>query len=198
MSVKTAVAVPRKSFGLGSIEIKDATQGLIQAKFATFNVVDLDGDWTLPTAFEAGAKVKMSAFGHTSWRGQLPIGKGVIRLEKDFAFFDGQFFMNTVSGRESFETVKAMGDLQEFSYGYDVLQEGQLTDELKLKGARRVLAKQLVHEISPVLVGAGGEGRTGLLSVKEAEISDAAEKETGTDARRELVKFLKTRARLAS
>jgi HK97 family phage prohead protease len=177
-------------------EVKDASKGIVVAKFATLNVKDFDDDLTLKGAFEEGAAVAISAYGHRSWSGSMPVGKGAIRTDGDDVLMEGQFFLNTSAGKETFEVVKEMGAQQEWSYGFDILEGGLLTEELRQKGVRRVLKKLKVYEVSPVLVGAGVDTTT--LSVKEKLIADAAEKETGTDARRELVKFLKTRARLAS
>lgn len=153
---------------LAGVEIKDAEKGIVEAVFSTFNVIDSDKDVTLPGAFEDGAPVRMSAYGHTSWHGELPVGRGVIRVGEKDAVLEGQFFLKAAHARETFEVVKEMGDLQEWSYGYDVLATGELTDEWKEQGAERVLSKLYVPEVSPVLRGAGVDTRT--LSVKaEAE-----------------------------
>src|SRR3546814_6704026 len=64
------------------------------------------------------------------------------------------FFMNTTHGRDTFETVKALSEdgLQEWSYGFDI-------DEYafgEVDGQRvRYLDRLTVHEVSPVLLGAG-------------------------------------------
>ena len=145
-------------------EVKDAAKGLVEAVFSTFNVKDFDDDMTLPGAFEDGASVTISAYGHKSWMGALPVGKGAIRAEAGRAVLDGQFFLQTDAGKETFEVVKAMGQDQQWSYGYDVLETGTLTDEMRQKGISRVLQKLKVYEVSPVLVGAGVG--TGTLSVK--------------------------------
>jgi HK97 family phage prohead protease len=148
------------------VEVKDADKGLVQAVFSTFNVKDHDNDVTLPGAFEDGAKVRISAFGHASWMGALPVGKGVIRIDGDRAVLDGKFFMSTDHGRDTFATVKEMGDLQEWSFGFEVLETGEVTEELRQTGVWRVLKKLKVHEVSPVLVGAGIGTET--LAVKAA------------------------------
>jgi hypothetical protein len=143
--------------GLRGVEVKDEAKGEVSAVFATFDVIDSDKDVTLPGAFEDGAPVRLSAYQHGSWSGALPVGKGVIRTSKTDAIFDGQFFMNTTAGRDTFEVVKQMGDMQEWSYGYDALEYsfGEKDDQHV-----RFLAKQLVHEVSPVLIGAGVGTRT--------------------------------------
>lgn len=137
---------------LSGVEIKDADQGLVTAVFATLNVKDHDGDVTTPGAFEDGANVRISSFGHTSWGGSLPVGKGVIREDGEKAILEGQFFLNTTPGRDHFETVKEMGPLMEWSYGYDVIEGGPG----KHQGEDvNFLRKLKVHEVSPVLLGAG-------------------------------------------
>jgi phage head maturation protease len=148
---------------LTGVSIKDADQGLVSAVFATLNVVDADGDVTLPGAFEDGAEVRISAFGHASWGGALPIGKGRIREQGDEAILDGQIFLGTTHGRDHFETLKEMGSLMEWSYGFDILEasDGEHTSGEKV----RFLRKLKVHEVSPVMLGAGVDTRT--LAVKD-------------------------------
>lgn len=152
---------------LGRVEVKDATKGEIQAVFSTFDQVDHDGDVTLKGAFTDGAPVQISAFNHGSWEGALPVGKGVIRVNGNEAVLDGQFFMDTQHGRDTFATVKAMGDLQEFSYGYNVADSETGTFEGK---SVRFLKALDVFEVSPVLKGAGIGTRT--LSVKSKTDED--------------------------
>lgn len=135
-------------------EIKDADKGEVAVVFATLDVIDSDGDVTNKGAFESGAKVRISAYGHTSWNGILPVGKGAIREVGKEAVMDGRFFMDTPAGADTFKVVKALGEdgLQEWSYGYDPVEfsfgefEGQQV---------RFLSKLKVHEVSPVLLGAG-------------------------------------------
>lgn len=146
-----------KAKGLKDFEVKDADQGVVTAVFSTFDVIDSDGDVTRPGAFEPGAEVRISAYGHMSWMGELPVGKGSIRSTKTEAILDGQFFMDTVAGRDTFTVVKELGALGEWSYGYDPVEysfgehEGQQV---------RFLDKLKVHEVSPVLLGAGVNTRT--------------------------------------
>lgn len=141
------------------VEIKDEAKGLVKAVFSTFNVIDSDRDVTPPGAFEDGAPVVISQYGHTSWEGELPVGKGTIRQTSKEAIFEGQFFMNTDHGKNAFLTVKELSDagLQEWSYGFDAIDysfgefEGQKV---------RFLNKLKVFEVSPVLRGAGVGTRT--------------------------------------
>lgn len=160
---KSDAGVETKS--CADMEIKDADRGEVRAVIARFNVVDKDKDVTLPEAIADGTKVRISPYNHSSIQGlSRPVGRGVIHVDGDKAVLEAKFFMSTVEGRESFQTVKEMADLQEWSYGYHVLERGELTDDLKQQGARRVLSKLHVIEASPVMIGAGVDTMT--LSVK--------------------------------
>lgn len=142
---------------LQGVEIKDAEKGEVEAVFSTFDVVDKDLDVTKAGAFSDGAPVRISAYGHQSWMGALPVGKGVIRTTGTEAILDGKFFMDTSVGRDTFTVVKEMGDLQEWSYGYDPVKFsfGEV-DGQKV----RFLEEIHVDEVSPVLIGAGVNTRT--------------------------------------
>jgi hypothetical protein len=145
---------------LTGVEIKDASKGEITAVFSRFDVVDSDGDVTLKGAFDDGAPVLIGAYGHASWgptRGassvpRPPIGKGTIKTDTEKAVLQGQFFMDMQDGRDTFESVKGCGDLQQWSYGYDIVDS-----EYGEFNGRKVqfLKKLAVPEISPVLAGAG-------------------------------------------
>lgn len=142
---------------LGRVHIKDAAKGEVTAVFSTLGVIDLDGDVTVPGAFEEGAPVRISAYGHSSWSGALPVGKGTIRTEGSEAILEGQFFMDTTAGRDTFTVVKELGEQQEWSYGFDVEERsfGKQDDR-----DVQFLKKLKVHEVSPVLLGAGVGTRT--------------------------------------
>lgn len=149
---------------LTGMTVKDADQGLVTAVFATLGVKDSDGDVTNPGAFEDGAEVVISAYGHTSWDGLLPVGKGIIREAGDTAVLDGQFFMDTTAGKETFAVVKALGAQGEWSYGYLPVKYSFGDHD----GERvRFLEALKVFEVSPVLLGAGVGTRT--LSAKSAD-----------------------------
>lgn len=149
----------RKS--LAPIEFKLSEEGEVTVAFSRFNVIDRDGDVTFPGAFSAGKAVPMSDYGHTSWSGAKPVGKGVISETGDLGIFTGAFFMETDQGRNAHATVKAMGDLQEWSYAYKILDGGPGTFDGKRV---RELRKLDPMEVSPVLLGAGIG--TGTLAIK--------------------------------
>lgn len=149
------------------LEVKDADRGQVRAVVSTYNVIDKDGDVTLPGAFEEGATVPISAYGHKSWEGALPVGLATLKSGARAAVAEGQFFMDTTHGRDTFTTVKELAaqGLGEWSYGYDPVKysfgehEGQQV---------RFLEQVKVHEVSPVLLGAGVDTRT--LSAKGGTI----------------------------
>ncbi len=98
------------------VEIKDAEKGIVTAAISKFGVKDHDSDLTLSGAF-GDQKVLISAYEHGSWMGALPVGRGTISEKDGEAIAELKFFMSTAHGREHFEVIKAMGDLQEWSYG---------------------------------------------------------------------------------
>jgi len=153
------------------VRIKNADEGTVEAVFSTFDVVDLDGDVTMKDAITDGAVVAISAYGHTSWNGALPVGKGRIRVEGNQAVLDGQFFMNTTGGRDTFETVKEMsaadGPGQQWSYSLTNVESEKGTVDGRTVN---ILRKIHVDEVSPVFKGAGIDTRT--LSVKGAKFSE--------------------------
>lgn len=153
-----------KQKALSGLKITDAAEGKITAVFATLNVKDSDGDVTLPGAFTK-EEVRISAYNHQSWKGALPVGKGKISEDGDEVVLEGEFFLDTTAGKDTFEVVKQMGDLQEWSYGYDVLDS-----ERGSKDGERVnfLKSMKVHEVSPVILGAGVDTRT--LAVKGKQL----------------------------
>ena len=132
----------------------DAKEGDVRALFATLNEIDKDNDVTLPGAFESGAAVRIAAYGHNSMgmSPQLPTGRGEIFADDEKAVMRGRFFLETTAGKDTYLTVKEMGDLQEWSYEYDILEaepgthRGQPVQHLK---------KLKVHGVTPVYLGAG-------------------------------------------
>lgn len=166
-----------KSFQ-GELLKADQSTGEVIAVFSRFNVIDSDGDVTVPGAFEQGAKTRVSAYNHGSSRGMaLPVGKGVITQDLEKATATMQFFMDTTGGRETFEVVKALGEDGQWSYNYDILD----AERGEFKGQRVQYLKELkVHEVSPVLVGAGVGTQTvfakDLKALTDDELAEEAER----------------------
>ena len=154
------------------VRVKDAEQGLVEAVFASHlvsvdqlknasaDVIDKDGDVTLKGAFTNGQAVVVSAYGHGSWEGKLPVGKGVIREEGDLAICDMKFFMDTTHGLDAFRTVKELSEdgLQEWSYSLNEVKASRA--QVAGRNVRVLEQVALVKEVSPVLMGAGVDTRT--------------------------------------
>ena len=100
--------------------------------------------------FTDGQKVRISYWGHR-WH-DLPVGRGEIQSDDEKAWVDGKFFLDTQAGLETYKTVKNLAELQEWSYGFDIDESysGQFEEQ-----DVRFLKKMIVHEVSPVMLGAG-------------------------------------------
>lgn len=140
-----------------SFRLKDAATGEIEVVFATLNVVDLDGDVLTKEAFTDGAPVIISAYGHRSHIGDLPIGKGKLVITDDEAKAEAHLFLDTTHGRDAFLTIKALEDLQEWSFA---LRDVEAHSEKRGTQSVNVITKVSVPEVSPVLEGAGINTRT--------------------------------------
>lgn len=145
--------------------------GQFSAVFATLNVVDADGDLTLPGAF-GEQDVILSQYNHGSWgRGAdaLPIGVGRILERGDDAVIEGEFNLDSEDGLKTYKTIKYLhekGRTQEWSYALpDIDYEMRDQDGQRI----RVLKRIRVPEVSPCLMGSGVDTR--LLSIK-GSISD--------------------------
>lgn len=148
---------------LTAVTVKNAAKGEVSAVFSTFGVIDKDGDVVVPGAIKDGTEVVISAYQHASWQAALPIGKGVIRTTDSEAILEGKFFLDTAGGRETFEVVKELGALQEWSYSL----RNVVAERGELNGLPARFLKSIdVKEVSPVLVGASVNTRT--LAVKGA------------------------------
>ena len=92
---------------------------------------------------------------------------------------DGRFFLDTEAGLETYKTVKNLGELQEWSYGFETLEsaEGKV-DEKNV----RILKRLKTFEISPVFIGAGNNTQT--LAIKsggDAPLTEEPETETESE-----------------
>lgn len=145
----------------------DAPEGTVIARFATLNVIDADGDVTLPGAF-GDQQVRIQPFGHDTRA--FMIGKGTIREEGNEAIMRGVINLDSAAGREAYAALKF--DMEngraatEWSYTYDVEDE-----EAGMFDGRRVrfLKRLKVHSVDPVFLGAGVG--TATLAVKGREAS---------------------------
>lgn len=176
------------------IELKaESDQGEFTAVFSTFNVLDHDGDVTVPGAFTDGEKVRVAYWGHR-WQ-DLPVGRGVIHQDDQKAWVDGKFFLDTEAGLETYKTVKNLGELQEWSYGFDIEE----ADAGVFEGTDAFFLRKLkVYEVSPVFLGAGiGTGTTDIKDRKdqpgdedEGEGDDAKPSGPGPDVIRSEIEII--------
>jgi len=143
------------SFKNAPIELKeDGDTRYIEAVFSLFETIDSDNDVTKANALRSGyTGNKVPLVWNHDW--SKVIGRGVIETDNQKAVFKG-YFLNTEAGKEAYETVKAMQDMQQFSYGFQVMKSTKGT-HIDSKGEEvpvRVLEDVKVWEVSPVLVGA--------------------------------------------
>ena len=155
----------RKTFRAPIVLKADGDEGTFKSVFARFDVVDHDGDVTIPGAFENGQEVLVEGWNHDYG---LPPGKGVIQSNKKEAWIEGAFFLGTSAGKEHYETLKALGGLEEWSYTFQIVDSARETrDEEDV----RVLEKLDVWGVAPVTRGAGIGTRTVTLKAA-ANLSD--------------------------
>lgn len=137
-------------------QVKAVGDGKVTAVFSTLNTIDKDQDVTLPGAFGA-QKAKISPAHDWAEPG---MGVADIREEGNEAIAEMKFYLDMASASEWYKSIKNNFDNgvpQEYSYGYDVLDSGQGTFGDK---PVRFLKSLKVHEVSPVMIGAGVNTRT--------------------------------------
>lgn len=151
----------RKDFKLDVKQLGEA--GEFEAVIATLNVVDSDGDVILPGAIGEQPVSILPAHDSRS----VPIGKGRTFEVGDEVRVKGRFNLDTQPGREWYSALKFDMEnppaRQEWSFGFFV---DRYRFELRGEKEVRVLEKLLVHEVSPVVLGAGVNTRT--IDVKNA------------------------------
>lgn len=141
-------------------------QGEFIATIAKFNNVDLDGDVTVPGAFPEGKRVQIAQWGH-NW-GDLPYGVAELRQAGDEQQAHGKFNLETTHGRDAYHTVKMGADIQEWSYGFQIVE----AEYGEYNGQEVRFLKRLdVAEISPVMRGAAGPGMTRVEEIKNAPLT---------------------------
>lgn len=160
--------------------------GTATVAIATFNVVDKDGDVTLPGFFgeQHAQMVPVHDWNH------VPIGKGRVYEKGNQALVDVTFNLNIPAAKDWYEAIKFDKEnppsLQEFSYGYEVLDGGSKQGNFKGRAVRYLTprpdgtAGSKVFEFSPVLLGAG-EG-TGTVDVKSLARERIAARKARTGA----------------
>lgn len=161
MTKKQTKQTKQKKVFTAPLELKaDGEEGEFRAVFATLNVEDLDGDVTIPGAFEEQGVI-VEPWNHDR---TLPTGKGVIKSNETEAWIDGKFFLDTTGGQDTYKTVKNLGDLAEWSYTFNIIDGdwGQHNgNEVYF------LRKMDVIGVGPVTRGAGIDTRT--VTIKEKD-----------------------------
>ena len=144
-----------KEFKSIDFALDTEAEGKVEAVFSVFNNVDSDGDVVLPNSLKSfkGLEGEVPMVWSHKW--ENPIGKGRIVQDDDKATFKGEFIMSSESGKEAYEIVKAMGDLQQWSFGFQVddAEQGQFQKDGQSQEVRYIKSAT-VFEVSPVLVGA--------------------------------------------
>jgi hypothetical protein len=159
----------------GKVQVKaDGEQGEFSAVFATLNVIDHDEDVTVPGAF-GQQRVLVEPWNHNYQA--PPVGKGTITEDGDQAVVNGKFFLDTEAGREHYAVVKALADMQEWSYTFRIV-DGDIG---MFEGTEvRFLRKLEVIGVSPVTEGAGIDTHT--VAIKGAKAALGSHSTATTDA----------------
>ena len=160
------------------IELKDDS-GQVEAVFSIFNSLDSDGDVVMPGAVKSGFKNNQVPM-VWSHKWDMPIGKGTINQDNDKAVFKGEFFMDTESGKEAYNLVKNMGDMQQWSFGYKV-NDSEFAKADGQDSDARYLKDLTVYEVSPVLVGANQDTYTLAIKSNTELLKEIAGPEEGTE-----------------
>jgi len=145
-------------------KMDDAGHGL--ARLATLAAVDHDGDTYAPGAFnwkDAGGQWVPMLPAHD--RGAMPFGKARVYEDGGVAFAELHLNVDTAAGKDWQSHLKfdlATGKpAQEWSYGFGTVDHAY---EQRGEDRIRVLKQVDVHEVSPVIRGAGFG--TGTLAMK--------------------------------
>lgn len=171
-----------KSFQATGVKLDDGeAAGTFEAVFATLNVKDRDGDVITPGALDNDGGEVLIMPAHR-WS-DMPIGKAHVTERGTELVASGHFFMDTPQGEAAYKTVKAVGDLQEWSFGFDVMEAGPGEHD----GQRvNFLRKLKTFEVSPVMLGAGINTRTTAIKSAGCEcdgdcVCDAPPKDAAND-----------------
>ncbi len=161
------------------IGFKDALDtGAVLAVFSRLNVVDKDGDKTLPGFI---GKQTIAMLPAHDWR-HVVIGKGTTRESGDEVLAEIKMNLEIPAAKDWHSAIKFdlanPPALQEWSYGFTLLPGGSVNGDGKEIGRILQPASEgnpgcIVHEVSPVLVGAGINTTT--LAAKGVKFCDELE-----------------------
>lgn len=151
-------------------EVVDADSGSARLRIAQFDVIDKDNDVTIKGFFGTQPVTVLPAH---DW-GHVPLGKGSTLEDDQHAYADVKFNMDVPAARDWHSAIKFdlahPPSIQEYSYGYEVVEGGSHHGDFKGTEVRFLHAKEdgspgaNIREISPVVVGAGVN--TGTVSAK--------------------------------
>lgn len=150
----------------------DAGNGL--ARIATLSAVDHDGDTYAPGAFSWRGGQQWVPILPAHNRIAMPLGKARVYEEGDAAYAELHINLNSEAGREWHAALKFDREhgaaVQEWSYGFGVIdwEKGSVGGKQV-----RVLKRLDVHEVSPVIRGAGVG--TGTLALKSFAVNGETE-----------------------
>lgn len=149
------------------LAVADAPRGLVRSVLAdlTRGVLDADGDTYDGPGSVVPREVILSDWNHASavMSGRPPVGRGRIRADGNRLVFDGRFFMTTEPGRLAFETLRELGEVAEWSWGFEVLDW-----EPWEQPNTRLIKSIAPFEASPVWRGSGVSTRTEAVKHDEA------------------------------
>lgn len=139
-------------------------EGGFEVAFSPFDVVDLDRDVVRRSAIQEGQRLPL-IWAHDSHA--MPVGTGAVRHSQTHAVLAGDFIKST-AGLDARATLKETKDFQEFSWGFFVKESNAI--EVEGESVREIVKSDPI-EVSAVLRGAAGFGRTRVASIKEAKTS---------------------------
>ena len=142
-----------------------ATASRARAVLATLGVVDRDGDLILPGAL-VNDVAKVSSWEHAAMLdAELPVGRATLREDGDQLVAEIKYF-DTTAGRAA--CVRVAREKPDWSVGYELVATRGPTAEEQARGAKRVIERWEIHEVSPVDRAAGVATGTVACSCKGA------------------------------
>lgn len=162
------------------LQLKDLTEaGEVSAEVATLDVIDKDRDVTLSGFF---GKQNTRLVAAHDWT-QIMLGKGIVEEQGRKAVFAGRLNLDDPTAEQLHSKLrfdmKHPPPMIEWSYGFSIKQGGARVGDFKGEQVRFLQPLEDgspgadVHEVSPVLIGAGED--TGTLAVKSAGLRFADE-----------------------
>lgn len=150
-----------------ALTAKLSGEGSVEAEFSVFDVEDRDGDVVTASALKPYHGKELPMVWAHDWA--QPVGKGTLAISEKSAVFAGSF-LSTTRGQEAYETVKQMGDLQQWSWGFRVTES-----HWEKHGSKTVRLIKGVEpfEVSPVLVGANPYTSTVAIKSRLVDLEEA-------------------------